>query len=89
MNARVTFRGAKAKVIDGPFPESKEAVGGFWIINVNSAEKAKQWASRIPGSENELVEVGPFYDASDFDPAAVKKFEGLFDEDENTPGSQK
>src|ERR1700678_1154760 len=89
MSARVTFKDGKSKVTDGPFPESKEVVGGFWIINVNSPEEAKQWASRIPGSENEMVEVRRFFDASDFDPATVKKFEKLFEEDEYTPGNQK
>src|SRR6202044_1256687 len=78
MSARVTFKGGKSKVTDGPFPEAKEVVGGFWIINVNSPEEAKEWASRIPGSENEMVEVRRFFDASDFDPATVKKFEKLF-----------
>ena len=32
MSARVTFKDGKAKVTDGPFPETKEVVGGFWII---------------------------------------------------------
>src|ERR1700729_288050 len=89
MSARVTFKGGKSKVTDGPFPETKEVVGGFWIINVNSPEEAKEWASRIPGSGDEMVEVRRFYDASDFDPATVKKFEKLFEEDEYTPGNQK
>ncbi|MGC1382457.1 MAG: YciI family protein [Candidatus Acidiferrales bacterium] len=89
MSARVTFPGGKSNVSDGPFPESKEVVGGFWIISVNSPEEAKQWASRIPGSENEMVEVRRFYDASDFDPETVKKFEPLFAEDEYTSGNQK
>ena len=89
MSARVTFPGGKSNVSDDPFPESKEVVGGFWIISVNSPEEAKQWASRIPGSENEMVEVRRFYDASDFDPETVKKFEPLFAEDEYTSGNQK
>ena len=89
MSARVTFAGGKSKVVDGPFPEAKEVVGGFWIINVKSPEEAKEWASRIPGSGDEMVEVRRFYDASDFDPATVKKFEKLFEEDEYTPGNQK
>src|SRR5580693_8140739 len=89
MSARVTFKGGKSKVTDGPFPEAKEVVGGFWIINVNSPEEAKEWASRIPGSDNEMVEVRRFFDMSDFDPETVKKFEKLFEEDEYTPGNRK
>ncbi len=34
--ARIKISGAKRTVIDGPFPETKELIGGYWIINVNS-----------------------------------------------------
>jgi hypothetical protein len=66
MGARVSFAGGKPKVTDGPFAESKEAVGGFWIIDVKSREEAIEWAKRIPGSEIEVVEVRPFMEISDF-----------------------
>ena len=89
MSARVTFKNGKSKVTDGPFPEAKEVVGGFWIINVNSPEEAKEWASRIPGSDNEMVEVRRFFDMSDFDPETVKKFEKQFADDQYVPGNQK
>jgi hypothetical protein len=89
MSARVTFKDGKSKVTDGPFPEAKEVVGGFWIINVNSREEAIEWASRIPGSDNEMVEVRRFFDVSDFDPETVKKFEKQFADDEYVPGKQK
>src|SRR5579863_7263221 len=89
MSARVTFKDGKSKVTDGPFPEAKEVVGGFWIINVNSREEAIEWASRIPGSDNEMVEVRRFFDMSDFDPETVKKFEKQFADDEFVPGKQK
>ena len=89
MSARVTFKGGKSKVTDGPFPEAKEVVGGFWIINVNSPEEAKEWASRIPGSDNEMVEVRRFFDMSDFDPETVNKFEKQFADDQYVPGNQK
>jgi hypothetical protein len=55
--ARVSFAGGKAKVIDGPFAEAKEVVGGYWMIQVKSREEAIEWASRCPGSENETIEV--------------------------------
>jgi hypothetical protein len=66
MSARVTFKGGKSKVTDGPFPETKEVVGGYWVIEVKSKEEALEWASRIPGSENEMVEVRRLFDISDF-----------------------
>ena len=59
MSARVTFKSGKSKVTDGPFTETKEVVGGYWIIQVRkSREEAPEWASRIPGKDNEkMVEV--------------------------------
>jgi hypothetical protein len=70
--ARVSFAGGKPKVTDGPFAESKEAVGGFWIIDVKSREEAIEWAKRVPASEIEVVEVRPFLEISDF-PTDVRK----------------
>jgi hypothetical protein len=55
MGARVTFKSGTSKVTDGPFTEAKEVVGGFWIIQVKSREEALEWASRIPGSDNEWL----------------------------------
>ena len=73
MSARVTFKGGKSKVTDGPFPEAKEVVGGYWIIDVKSREEALEWASRIPGSDSELVvEVRRMFDLTDFDPRDTK-----------------
>ena len=72
MSARVTFKNGKSKVTDGPFTETKEVVGGFWIIEVNSREEALEWASRIPGKDNETIEVRRFLDITDF-PADVQK----------------
>ena len=89
MSARVTFKNGKSKVTDGPFAEAKEVVGGYWVIDVKSREEALEWAARIPGSDNEMVEVRRFFDASDFDPETRKKFEKQFAEDEYTPGNQR
>src|SRR5690606_27301914 len=55
--ARVSFEGGQPRVIDGPFPEAKEVVGGYWIIQVRSREEAIEWAKRCPASENEVIEV--------------------------------
>jgi hypothetical protein len=46
--ARVGVVGGKRRVIDGPFAESKELVGGFYLIDVASLEEAKAWALRVP-----------------------------------------
>ena len=55
MGARVTFKAGKSKVTDGPFPEAKEVVGGYWIIQVKSREEALEWASRIPGKDDDCL----------------------------------
>ncbi len=73
MSARVTFKSGKSKVTDGPFTEAKEVVGGYWIIEVKSREEALEWASRIPGKDNEMVEVRRMFDISDFDPEVQKE----------------
>ena len=75
MSARVTFKGGKSKVTDGPFPEAKEVVGGFWIIQVKSREEALEWASRIPGQDTEMVEVRRLFDISDFGAETQKEIE--------------
>jgi hypothetical protein len=66
--ARVTYPGGKATVTDGPFTESKELVGGYWIIQAKSKEEAVEWASRVPGGEGDIVEVRQIYEMEDFSP---------------------
>ena len=79
MGARVTFPSGKPKVTDGPFSEAKEVLGGYWMIDVKSKEEAIEWAKRIPGSENEIVEVRQVQEMSDF-PADVQKAAEKFSE---------
>src|SRR5258707_15478915 len=81
MSARVTFKGGKSKVTDGPFTEAKEVVGGYWIIQVKSREEALEWASRIPGRDNETVEVRRMFDLTDFDPETQKEIQKRFGDD--------
>jgi hypothetical protein len=78
MSARVTFKSGKSKVTDGPFPETKETVGGYWIIQVQSREEALEWASRIPGEDNVVVEVRRMFDVTDFDPETQKEIQKKF-----------
>ena len=66
--ARVKFSGAKRTVVDGPFPESKELIAGFWLWQVKSKEEAIEWARRCPnptGAEGEL-EIRQVFEAEDF-----------------------
>jgi len=71
--ARVSFSGGKPKVTDGPFAEAKEVIGGYWMIQVKSREEAIEWAKRIPGSDNEVVEIRQVFEASDFGPEVEKR----------------
>ncbi len=79
MGARVSFAGGKPKVTDGPFAEAKEVVGGYWMIQVKSKAEAIQWASRCPGSENEVIEVRQVQEMSDF-PTDVQEAAAGFEE---------
>jgi hypothetical protein len=88
MGARVTFPGGKAKVIDGPFAEAKEVIGGYWMIQVKSKEEAIEWASRCPGSENETIEIRQVQEFSDF-PADVKEAAASFPEIKAQAGQPK
>ena len=45
---RVRFAGGDRTVIDGPFPESKQLIAGYWILQVPSMDETVQWAERFP-----------------------------------------
>jgi len=68
MGARVSFAGGKSVVTDGPFAESKEVLGGYWMIEVKSREEAIAWAKRCPASDNEVIEIRQVQEMADFPP---------------------
>jgi hypothetical protein len=68
--ARITYSGSRRSVTDGPFAETKELLAGFWMIDVKSKADAIAWASRVPFTDGEVVEVRQVFEASDF-PADV------------------
>jgi hypothetical protein len=67
--ARVRFSGSERLVTDGPFPETKELIAGFWIFRVRSLEEAVAWVKRapnpMPGTESE-IEIRQIFEAEDF-----------------------
>ena len=67
--ARVRFSGDKRTVIDGPFPETKELIAGYWIFNVKSRQEAIDWVKRapnpMPGQDAE-IEIRQIFEAEDF-----------------------
>lgn len=77
MGARVSFAGGKPLVTDGPFAETREVLGGFWMIRVNSKEEAVAWASRCPASDNEIIEIRQVQEFADFPPEIQKAAAGF------------
>jgi hypothetical protein len=66
--ARVGFAGGKPRVTDGPFPEAKEVIGGYWMIEAPSKEEAVAWATRCPAADGDTIEVRQVYEMADFPP---------------------
>lgn len=67
---RVTFAGPKRTFTDGPFAETTELLAGFWMIDVKTKADALAWASRVPFTDGEVIEVRQVFEAEDF-PAEV------------------
>ena len=66
---RIQFSGTRRTVVDGPFPETKELIAGFWMWKVKSMEEAVSWARRCPDpmpGENAELEIRPVFEAEDF-----------------------
>jgi len=87
MGARVSFSSGKPKITDGPFIEAKEVVGGYWMIQVKSREEAIEWASRCPGSDNEVIEIRQVQEFADF-PADVQEAAAGFQEMQSQSGQR-
>jgi hypothetical protein len=64
--ARVSFGEGSPLVTDGPFAETKEALGGYWIIDVPSKADAVAWAERCPAQGGQVIEVRRVFEMSDF-----------------------
>ena len=75
--ARVSFKGGKPLVVDGPFAETKEVLGGYWMIDVASRADAIDWARRCPASENDIIEVRQVQEMADFPEDVRKAAEGF------------
>ena len=64
--ARVRFSGGKRTVIDGPFAETKELIGGFWLWQVRSMDEAIEWLKRAPFEDGAEVEIRQVFETEDF-----------------------
>jgi hypothetical protein len=55
----VRVRDGETLVTDGPFAETKEVLGGYYLIEAESIDEAIEWAAKIPSARNGTVEVRP------------------------------
>jgi hypothetical protein len=68
--ARVSFSKGKTTVTDGPFIETKEVLGGYWVIEAPSKAEVVKWTQRCPAEEGDVIEIRQIFDEADF---AMKK----------------
>jgi hypothetical protein len=59
--SRIRLEGEQRRVIDGPFAETKEALGGFYLIECASKQEAVEWAKKVPLRADSFVEVRPVW----------------------------
>jgi hypothetical protein len=62
----VRVRDGQTVTTDGPYVETKEALGGFYMVDANDLDDAIQLAAKIPGAKHGSIEIRPIFE---FDPA--------------------
>ena len=72
--ARIAVANGKRYVVDGPFAESKELVGGFYLLEVGSLVEAIQWALRAPSGfgKDDILEIRQLTGAADLPPEILQ-----------------
>jgi hypothetical protein len=60
----VRLTNGKSQVLNGPYADSKEQVGGYYLIDVPNLDAAISWAARCPTADHGVVEVRPLWDTS-------------------------
>ncbi|MES2438803.1 MAG: YciI family protein [Verrucomicrobiota bacterium] len=68
--ARVSFANGKATVTDGPYIETKDVIGGYWIVELKSKEEALEWARRCPAQDGDVIEIRPIFELPDLSAGA-------------------
>jgi hypothetical protein len=58
----VRVRDGKTLATDGPYAETKEALGGFYLIQAGNLDEAIETAARIPGAKHGAIEVRPIFE---------------------------
>jgi len=59
--SRIRVKAGHRQVMDGPFTETKEALGGFYLIECDTKQEAVEWAKKIPLREGGFIEVRPIW----------------------------
>jgi hypothetical protein len=59
--SRIRLKAGQRQVIDGPFAETKEVLGGFYVIECDDKQEAVEWAKKIPLRPDSFVEVRPVW----------------------------
>lgn len=67
--ARVSFNKGNASVTDGPFIESKEVLGGYWLVDADSKEEVVRWAQKCPADDGDVIEIRQIFGPEDFEMA--------------------
>jgi hypothetical protein len=69
LGARVRFHKDERTVVDGPFPETKELVAGYWVWQVKDLQEAIEWVKRCPNPMlvDSEIEIRPYFEPSDFE----------------------
>lgn len=65
--ARIDYSGAKPKISDGPFAETKELIGGFWLLEARSKEDLVERLLRCPFQYGESIEIRPLFTDEDIE----------------------
>ena len=60
----VRVRDQKAVILNGPYAETQEQLGGYYVIDVPDLDEAIQWAKRCPSARNGTIEVRPVWPTS-------------------------
>ena len=69
--ARLAFSAGKVSIMDTPFVEAKEVVGGYWMLQAESKQQVIDWMQRCPAQDSDVIEIRQVFDMSDF-PADVQ-----------------
>ena len=68
--ARLSFSNGKATVTDGPFIETKEVLGGYWLVEAKSKDELVKLMQNCPAEEGDIIEIRQIFGDEDF---AIKK----------------